>query len=182
MSTTVTITEALAEIKTINKRLQAKRDFIGSNLARQEGFKDPLLNEGGSEVAIRRELQAINDLEERIVNIRRAIQFANVTTPITLGGQTRSIQDWLTWRREVAPASQAFISRMRSSIAALRRDAQQKGIGVVSNTNEAKTPMDVIVNVSEAELAEQAEWYEKVLGELDGQLSLKNATITVEIQ
>ena len=58
----------------------------------------------------------------------------------------------------------------------------RKGIGVVSNTNEAKTPMDVIVNVSEAELAEQAEWYEKVLGELDGQLSLKNATITVEIQ
>lgn len=38
----ITITEALAEIKTVAKRIEKKRDFIRAYLSRQEGVRDPL--------------------------------------------------------------------------------------------------------------------------------------------
>src|SRR5277367_6394116 len=102
----VTITEALAELKTIDKRIQKKREFVLGYLLRQEMFKDPLERDGGSVSAIKREMQSIRDLEERKIGIRRAIQQANERTNVTVGKQTRSIADWLVWKREVAPAYQ----------------------------------------------------------------------------
>ena len=60
------------------------------------------LSAGGSVSAIKRELQAIHDLEERMVRIRRAIQHANQVTNVTIGKQARSIADWLVWRRDVS--------------------------------------------------------------------------------
>ena len=44
----LTITEALAEIKTLAKRIEKKRQNIGQFLVRQEGVRDPLEREGGS--------------------------------------------------------------------------------------------------------------------------------------
>lgn len=44
----LTITEALAEIKTVGKRVEKKREFIKAFLARQDGVKDPLEKDGGS--------------------------------------------------------------------------------------------------------------------------------------
>src|SRR5579863_1653454 len=64
----LTITEALAEIKTINKRLESKRESVRNYIARDVRVRDPLEKEGGSAEFIKRERQAIIDLEERIVN------------------------------------------------------------------------------------------------------------------
>ena len=46
---------------------------------------------------------------------------------------------------------------------------------------EAAGSDDIVVNINEKELAEQAEALEEVLGSLDGQLSLKNATIYIDV-
>ena len=177
----LTITEGLAEIKTIGKRIEKKREFIGQYIARQEGLKDPLLNEGGSRKVIERERQGIRDLEERIVTIRRSIQTANSTETIALGGESRTIADWLVWRREVSAGRQAFVNRLRTSIINIRTDAQKKGMAVVTKESEARELSDIIVNVDESEMAAEAERIEEILGALDGQLSLKNATIAIEV-
>jgi hypothetical protein len=176
----ITITEALAEIKTIDKRIEKKREFILSYLLRQEMFKDPLEKEGGSVSAIRRELQAIHDLEERRIAIRRAINAANERATITIGEQTRTIADWLVWRREVAPRQSQFLSSLRSKIDQARQEATRKGAGLATSAETAR-PNDVVVNLNEQELARQIEALEEVLGNLDGQLSLKNATLTIEL-
>lgn len=179
----MTITEALAELKTIQKRLEKKREFVGSYLAQHHGIKDPLEKDGGSVEVVRRERQAISDLELRIVAIRTSIQKVNQQTPITVEGITRTIAEWLTWRKEVASGAQAFIEKMRRSILQARTQAQQKGYAVVSATVAmgASDPMDVVVNVDEGELAKQAEQLETILGTLDGQLSLKNATVLIDV-
>lgn len=176
----LTITEALAEIKTINKRLASKRQFVTSYLWRQEALKDPL--EGGSAVAIKRERQAILDLEERIVALRIAIDKANNDTAITVAGQTRTIQQWLSWRRDVAPGQSAFLGEMRNGIARMRQDAARKSLGVFEATGaEGKAkPQDIVVNIDEATLAAETEKMEEVLGALDGQLSLRNATTMID--
>lgn len=179
----LTITEALAEIKTIGKRVAKKREGLQPFLWRQEQLKDPLESDGGSVEFISRELQAIDDLEARIITLRAAIAKANAETILTVDGSTRTIADWLTWRREVAPGRQQFISTLRNQIASARQQAQQKGLGVVSATatvvNADVKPSDLLINISEGQLAMEADHLQEVLGILDGQLSLKNATTTV---
>jgi microcystin degradation protein MlrC len=177
----ITITEALADLKTLGKRIEKKREYIASFLVRQDGVKDPLAKEGGSEVVIARERQAITDLETRHVAIRTAIQRVNQAASITVTDVTKTIAEWLTWRKEVAPGQQAFVNKLRHGIQQARTQAQQKGWAVVSATQTAAQPTDLVVNADEAALAAEAERLETILGTLDGQLSLKNATVTIDV-
>lgn len=174
------ITEALAELKTIERRIEKKRDFVGQYLFRQEHLKDPLGGEGGSVQEIEQARQAIADLQARAVAIRLAIAEANAINEITVCGVTKSIADWLIWRRDIAPSEQAFLRKLSNSLQLARKQAQDKGLKMVGTEADAG-PQDVIVNISELGLAKQIEDLEQILGELDGQLSLKNATVQIAV-
>lgn len=175
----MTITEALAEMKTLAKRIEKKRESIAPYLLRQSIVLDPLAEQGGSKEFIRRERQALDDMERRMVAIRTGIQRVNHQTPITIEGETRTVAEWLTWRKEIAPGRQQFVTRMRGTITKVRDDFAKKG-GAVSEDAKAGEN-NVIVNVDELALIKEIEQMENVLGQLDGQLSLKNATVLVEI-
>lgn len=177
----MTITEALAELKTIQKRIEKKQGAMGGYLARQDGIRDPLEKDGGSVLFIERERQAVTDLQTRLVKIRTTIQQVNQMTPIMVAGDTKTIAEWLTWRKEVAPNAQQFVKLIRGAVNDFRKTALQKGQGVYGPGQTPTAPTDVIVNVNEVELATLAEHLETVLGELDGQLSLKNATVMVDV-
>lgn len=177
----LTITEALAELKTIQKRIAKKREYIAAFLVRQDGIKDPLDKEGGSLEVIKRERQAITDLETRHVAIRTRIQQVNHATPITVAETTKTIAEWLTWRKEVASGGQQFVTTLRQAIHTARTKAQQQGWTARSAVEVAQQPTDLLINLDEAALAAEAEQYETILGTLDGQLSLKNATVTIEV-
>ncbi len=175
----LTITEALAEIKTIGKRLEKKRDGIMPYIARQDGVRDPFEKDGGSTSFIAAERQGIRDLGSRIVALRTGIQKANDATSITLGGQTRTISEWLTWRREIAPNEQNVLAAIRGQVNNVRETAKRQGVALAA-PGSATQPQDFIINVNEQELAAQIESLEETLGALDGQLSLKNATVIVK--
>lgn len=175
-----TITEALAELKTIGKRIEKKQEFVLGYLARQEIQRDPLEKDGGSPQAIEREMQAIRDLGERQVVIRREIARVNADTSLTIGKATRTIGDWLVWRRECATLQKGVLERVNQKVQAFRRDALQKGLAV-TEPGKAGALTDVIINVNERRLSEDIEDFETVLGTLDGQLSLKNATTFIEV-
>lgn len=177
---TLTITEALAELKTLEKRIEKKREFVNSYLFRQEMLKDPLLTQGGSTAALLSERQSIRDLEGNVVTIRTAIQRINLDTIFDVCGTTNSITGWLVWRRDVAPKQQEHLRRMRQILDQARSQAQKQGYAVTQNAADAK-PQDVVVNLDEKALAQDIEMLETVLGTLDGQLSLKNATVTISI-
>lgn len=176
----LTITEALAEIKTINKRLDSKFNGIAPYLFRQEGFKDPLDKEGGSFEYIKRERQSIKDLQDRVVSIRSGIQKANERTLVTVGTCTRSIADWLVWRRDVAPKSKTFLESLRNSINNVRNQALKQGVTIAQNGASPESPKDFVMNISEKELLRDIEDLETTLGTLDGVLSLKNATTFID--
>lgn len=175
----LTITEALAEVKTIGKRAEKKREFVNGFLYRQDGIKDPLEKDGGSVACVERERQALHDLETRVITLRRGIQLANDDTIVTIEGMARSITDWLIWRREVAPGRQAFLARMRNNLNAIRDKARREGVNMLPHGAEAQRPADIIVNINEQSLATDIEQMESVLGQLDGMLSLKNATVQI---
>ena len=177
----VTITEALAELNTIAKRVAKKREFCKTYLLRPDQLKDPLAKDGGSPLLIQKEMQAIADLENRHISIRLAIQKANQETEVTVEKITKPLAEWLTWRKEIAPAQQRHLADLKMSIDTIRKQSLTRGAQVVQPGAENTKPTDIVVNVDEAKIASDAEFLETVLGGLDGQLSLKNATVVIEI-
>lgn len=178
--TPITITEALAEIKTIARRVQAKRASVASFLARQDGVRDPFEKEGGSVKFIERERQGIDDLNARVVKLRLGIQRANEETSLTIRGKTKSLAEWLAWRRDVAPGERDFLDQLRQGLASVRAQAAKTGASLLAPGVIAEKPTDILVNINEKLLAEEIEAMEDTLGQLDGQLSLKNATVTIK--
>lgn len=177
----ITITEALAEIKTIGKRVEKKKEFISRYIGRQDGIRDPLEKDGGSIEALKRERQGIKDLLERLIYLRNGIQRANDTNTVTINGTTRTISEWLTWRRDVAPLERSLLNTLIGRMTDVHKTAKSQGNAVVSATalvGDLK-PTDVIINIDEGELGAQSEALEDTLGQLDGQLSLKNATVFI---
>jgi len=177
--TEITITEALAEIPTIEKRIVKKQKFILNYLYRKSSIRDPHEKDGGSSELIARERQAILDLQERLIKIRFVIQQANAENTITIGSQTKSIGNWLTWRREIAPKEQQFLNQIAEDLQRMRNKAMNEGVGVTDK--DPGFSSDYVVNINELALSKEIEELENILGTLDGQLSLKNATIKVDL-
>lgn len=175
--TSVTITEALQEVKTIQARIDKKREAIMRYFYRDGRLKDPLQDSGGSVEYVRRERQSVADLEERVVRIRTAIQRANQECSLTVNGVTRTVAEWLNWRRDVAPKNKAFLTQMATALNGLRAQAPRQGQTV--SDKDTGAPGEVVVSVKEQELAADVEAMEATLGSLDGKLSLANATVRV---
>lgn len=172
----MTITEALAELKTLEKRISAKREFIRSYFIRTDNLKDPFEKDGGSEKKVQEEQQALSDLETRAVTLRRAIQSANEATVVTVGKTEMTIADWLVWRRDIAPSRERFLKDLRMKLTQSRDMINRQFMPDVNGTK-----INLVVNIDEGQLNKQIEEMEKIAGELDGQLSLKNATVMVEV-
>jgi hypothetical protein len=172
------ITEAMAEIKTINKRLAKKREFVLTHIVRDDKFKDPLEKDGGSPKVVSEERQAIQDLEARVIRLRSAINRSNQETKLTIGSTTRTISDWLIWKREVMPSYSKFLSQVGIRIQNERNDVSYSRRNSISENTDA----DLVVNLDEKALGAEAEELEEILGNLDGQLSLLNATVTVSVE
>lgn len=178
MTKETTITQALAELKTINKRIENKTQTVGKYLTQPDDKRDPLERQGGSAKMIEEERQSIDDLWVTQIRIRRAVEDANIANEITVEGVTRSIAEWLIWRREVAKSRKMFLSSMAQSIARQRELAHSVTLRMSGSGQEART-VDIIVNLNEKELMNDIEHLDSVMGQLDGQLSLKNATLFV---
>jgi hypothetical protein len=168
----VPITVALAELKTLDKRIAKKEKFVLDHLTRDEKFTDPLAKEGGSPVVLERALQSLTDMRDQYVGIKLAIAAVNAVTEITVNDVTKTIAEWLIWKREVAPRLEDFYKGMRGQIYGRRRGGFN-----IQKTEER----DFIVHISEKDLADWADRLENIVGTLDGQLSLKNAVTMVDI-
>ena len=178
-----TITEALADIKTSQARITKKRQSIKSFLGRDARIRDPMENEGGSREFIRRELQSIADLETKIVNIRSAIQASNLEATLEIEGRKMTLSNWLNWRREVSQGAKGFMAEVAAMLDQQRKQATSRGQPTTYAAAPSPDPQvgEWVVNVSEKELAEQIDQMEMTLGQLDGKLSLLNATTLIDV-
>lgn len=179
--TQITITEALAELKLIKSKIEKKKVFILGNVGRQEGAKDQMEKDGGTNAVLKSTMQAVNDLQERYVKIRSAIATANAGSIVEILSIKRSIADWLVWRREVAPMAKDLERHIMSGIQQVKGAATKQGFQVVSQNQPAQKPTDVIIEIDEKELADNSEKLQEILDTLDGKLSLHNATVNVEV-
>lgn len=175
-----TITEALAELKIVGKKLDNQRTAAAEYLFRPENQKDPLEKQGGSVAFVAEKRQSVRDLESRFIAIRYAIATANQSNQITIEGETMTIANWLVWKREVYPQRSAFLRALLNGIGQARRIAAKQQGSVTSDESKAK-PGDIVVNLDEKALTDEIEKLDTIFGTLDGQLSLKNATLVVNV-
>lgn len=175
-----TITEALAELKTLNERINKKHMFLLQKLTRPKVMIDPLSAQGGSEAIVASERQSIADLELRIILLRRGVHDANAKALLTIGNFTWSIADWLVWKNEVAKHQIQRYEQMYQQIQSSRKQARD-AMAKQGATMEQIKEMEPIVHVDEQKLQADIEAITKTLSTLDGKLSLANATTVVEI-
>lgn len=172
----VTITEALSRLKLLDKRIAAKQAAIRQYIARPESLVDPLAKEGGSEEFVRRTRQSLRDLRQEKLRVRTAIFKANDTTSMTVGPRTMTIAEWLIWKREIAPLLKQELDMIVGEIRTMRQRFQR----ITGKSGEERTE-PVVTAVTETMLSEEIDEYNQIVENLDGQLSLKNATVFVDI-
>ena len=180
MTTEMTITEALAELKTIAKRIASKRAAVTQYLFRDAVLRDPHEANGGSKAFVAAERQALRDLRQRYANIRIAINRVNMETAVELLGTTRTIAEWIVWKREIHTMHAEELNAIANSIKTVRTKAASLG-KQISSDKDSTGPQDVIVNLVEAAVLKEAEELAATLSTLDGKLSLVNATVRITV-
>jgi hypothetical protein len=171
----MTITEALVELGLIKKKIAHRQSFIEQYAYRLKNLVDPLADQGGSRAAVAEAFQSIHDLADRTIELRSAIAEANRVTIIAIGSVSRSIQDWLTWRRDVYPLLSGLLSSVQQVVRTEHR-TRQLGQRIMSKEEVAN---DLIVNLDEKTLAEDGINVLEAFERLDGLLQVKNATTDI---
>lgn len=176
----MTVTEALSEVNLIKKKIKSKQEKIRGALFRVEHVKDPFESDGGSEKMIQSEHQSLSDLNRRLEKIRSGISRANLETTITLGEEEKTIHDWLIWKREIATDYTTFVKDI-CNVVKVNNDAQAKNPQVYKDDEGKIHLVKPITNVDYSEWLKRHEKLIEKYENLDGKLSLKNATILIQI-
>lgn len=185
MPTILTVQECLARLKTLTDRIQKKEAFVIQHAFRHTFYQDPLESAGGSKAALKAEYQSIQDLRQHYVEVRAAVNRSNEATSVTVGAVTRTISEWLIWKREIQKSEVNFLVSLKAKIdqgkAEVMRNfavVRQQGVQDAGTAKEAEKSL-LVVNVDEMVLHKLADELTEILNQLDGQLSLKNATVTI---
>jgi predicted dithiol-disulfide oxidoreductase (DUF899 family) len=175
----MTITEALSEIKLIKAKTDKLRQLVKANLYRFEEQPDIFEKEGGSKRFAEATTQAVKDHEDRLTKIRAAITKANLENTITLGSDTKSIFEWITWKREVSQARFTFINGIQQELKNVE-DKFRREPPAYRDKEQVLVFYKVQYNLDYSTFVTKAQEVADQLQKLDGQLSLKNATLVIE--
>lgn len=184
------VTQGLAECKTLLARIAAKEKGIQSYLARQAIVIDPHAGEThneltGSAAFVAKELQSVHDMRIRYVDIRSAVHKQNDLTWInlTLPGGTRiskTVTGWLSWRKDLSAGEIQSLKTYRTLCDQARRESTRRDGKVVTQGQGAPSENDIVFHIDETWLAQKLDDLEYILGTLDGELSQVNATTNIE--
>lgn len=175
----ITITEALSEINLLKKKIEDQDTTAWSMLVRAAHVPDLYEKHGGSESMIQKSWQSATDLRKRLVYLRSQISLANITNKITLNGDEMSIFDWLTWKREIYPnLLKSFEQQIKILKDSIAKESQRPEVW---KDEQGNTKLVSYIRNADVKVLEDS--HRKVVdtyGKLDGQLSLRNATIIVD--
>ena len=175
-----TITEALSELKLIKDKVAKKEKTVLDNLVSVTHMEDPFKEQGGTAAFLKTEMQAIEDLRHRFVTIRSAIAKANENITLTIGDQSKTISQWLVWKREISKEHVLFYQNIYMRTKTAMDNASAKPQAYKDDNGDAQF-VKVKANVDQQASLKRAEEITDALQKLDGLLSLKNATTIIEV-
>lgn len=179
---TLKITQALSEIKLAEKKIASSLTFVLKNAKRDERLRDPFEKDKTTQEAmVKAELQSIADNEKRVVSLRMAINKANLENSITIEGQTKTIAEWIIWKRDILPRLQDRLERMNKELVVSPKVTTSAELWQREVNRQAPEVVNHVFNISEKKLLEEIQLVQSIEEKLDGMLSLSNANIDVTI-
>lgn len=180
----MTITEALSEINLITKKIEKKKPEVIGSLVFFEGQTDPYMSEGGTKAFYHKTMRSIKDLQDRLMKIRKAIHQKNIETTLSVDGVTKTMDEWLTWKKDIYPVYSSLLQIMETGLSTeVEKNKKSPRVFKTNpqDVNEEFKLTKLIPSVDLGELQKEREQIISIYEKLDGQLSLKNATTTIDI-
>lgn len=177
----MTITEALAEVKLITKKINNKFAFVTANFARSSALKDPFEKDGGAAQVIGAEWQAIADLQKRLTAIRSQIQKSNLENAVEIEGHTATVAEWLAWRKEVATSQRQMLQDLNNRVNVSRTNFQNTMQKSKEQNPNSFVDQELVFHLNPKQLAERLQKHDDIMAKLDGRLSAHNAVTTIEL-
>lgn len=189
----MTIARGLTRLKTIKAQLSSIANQIGAGGAINNKTRHPM---GEQKVSIdKNHAQAIesvnslyqqfNDLTKEFIKIKLAIDKANLTTPITIGGKTITIQEALIYRRDIQTYVQSLNNQYGRSVALATQAVEQYNRNLNTEGMDEATlravMADVLYLVPRERINEVNTFLVEFMAELDGTLNEVNALTEIEI-
>jgi hypothetical protein len=175
----LTITEALSELNLIKKKSEKKKAVVMGLLVKAKNLPDPFPEQGSKEY-IRSEVQAMDDLNARFIRIKGAIAKANIDNKIKVNDQEKTIHDWLIWKRDISKNEMSFSTEVYRTVKN-HFDALQKQPQVYKGEDGSPKLVEYESMVDQGTFLKKSENLQEIFEKLDGQLSLKNATIVLDV-
>jgi hypothetical protein len=173
----MTISQAMATLKLLDKRIEGEIRDLDAYAVRRDSAADPLVRKGSnSAIYVAARQQAIADMSAQKIAIKEAIALANQATSLTVAVETRTVSQWIVWKRIVAPGMQTMYAGLLTKINRERAALDRENMAVAADSR-----VQLVVNLDEQKLREDAKHLEDILGELDGQLSIINATTMITL-
>ena len=134
---TLTISKALTEIKTLDKRIDQKTSEI-----KPLGFTQKLLTTVNGTILspdefkkeVVGEFKSISDLITRRNRIKKALLRSNIETMIIVGGETMSIAEAIVYEKEIVKEKN-LLRRFKSELVTAERALEQSNKNIVEQIN-----------------------------------------------
>lgn len=189
----MTIARGLTRMKTIKAQLTSIGTQVGATGAINNKKRHPCgdqkvnidKNHNQAMEAANSLYQQFNDLTTEFVKIKLAIDKANLSTNIVIGGRTLLVQEALIYRRDIKDYVQSLnnqyvraLSTATNDVDAYNRNLNTEGM---SDETLSKVLADVLYLVPRERINETNQFLVEFMTELDGTLNEVNALTEIEI-
>lgn len=167
------IIEAMNELKLTEKKLSQRLAFIQRYAARPS-FRDDAF--GGAESAkVAQAVQSANDLIAQHEAMKRAIDYTNLMTNVTVAGKEYSIHSLILHKR--------FLLKLKSNVVASLNDQQAKAEVaqlMQRGGTEQKVNAQVVYNYNIQEKEDQLTKLAEMASSIDSTLQIANAQLDLK--
>ncbi|QNR70448.1 hypothetical protein IAQ67_28455 (plasmid) [Paenibacillus peoriae] len=189
----MTIARGLTRLKTIKAQLASVGTDVGNVAVINNKKRSPM---GEQKVAIDKNhnqaleavnslYQKFNDLIAEFTKIKLAIDKANLTTIIVIGGKSMTIQEALIYRRDIQDYVRALNNQYARAVTAAKNEVESYNRNLntegMDDTTLNKVMADVLYLVPPARITEVNEFLVEFMTELDGTLNEVNALTEIEV-
>lgn len=189
----MTIARGLTRLKTINAQIVQNNDVLTNacvSSKKKSVLADMKLdlpeNHKKAKEVVQSAMQSNEALFKEFIKIKNAITKANLTTLITVAGETMTIAEAMVLRQEVAGMAQQTLNTYSSSMNRVNAEVQRNNDTVMGNSNisaDDKKFMlaDTVSFVSYDKMTEMNKFINVFLAEVDGTLNEVNALTEIEV-
>ena len=188
---TMTISRGLTRIEIIDAEISnicadVQKYSAGNNksICRLSNKKDVKENHVDVEKGMKSLFQKFKDLTTEKIKIKRAIETANSTTDITIGGRTMKIAEALIMQHKVMPDYASMVSNFNYAVSRAENDVRSYNMQfskVEDPAAKAAVLADIAYFIKAEEVKELGDFITVFKAELNGTLNEVNAVTQITI-